>query len=154
MCRVRTEKNITGVAARVVTDLRPSSVERFALSSFLYLLNPGLAMLCPGLDVLGASQYVEVYLLWGHYPPELKETVICPFVGVRWKWGSVTPPRGLFRAGAFGPEAYNIQVVQELKRRQVNVKVFWWMCIGAACRESAFLLKNHIERRSPFDWMC
>ena len=40
----------------VVTDLRSSSVERFALSCFLEVLNLGLARLWPRLDGLGTPQ--------------------------------------------------------------------------------------------------
>ena len=41
-------------------DLRPSPVERFALSGFLELWNPSLARPWPGLDVLGSFQYVDL----------------------------------------------------------------------------------------------
>ena len=54
---------LSGVVVVVVTDLRPISVDWFALSCFLELWNPGLARLWPGLDVFGPTQYVDLPVL-------------------------------------------------------------------------------------------
>ena len=44
----------------VVTNLRLSSVRKFALSCYLEHCKPGLARVWQGLDVLGQSHYVEL----------------------------------------------------------------------------------------------
>ena len=44
----------------VVVNLRPNSINWFALSCFLELRNPVLTRLWPGLDVLGPTQYVDL----------------------------------------------------------------------------------------------
>ena len=57
------------VVVAVVTDLSPSSVERFALSCFLELCHP--SRLWPGLGVLVPCKYVDlsaVYTNWMELP--------------------------------------------------------------------------------------